>query len=153
MDMKKGDLISGVLLLAIAITTLFEASRLPFGSLRAPQAGFLPVVLSIVLTIFSCIFLVQTIRTNRDGASFLGLNRGYLKKVGLAAGSLLGFALVLEYLGYIISTFVLIAFLLRVIEPQKWWVVIGFSSLISLATYILFSLFLSSPLPKGIMGF
>lgn len=150
--MKKVNLISSIVLMGLAIATLLEASKLPFGTLRTPKAGFFPFVLAIFLAVFSLILLGQTIKEKNEGGNLFGLSSGNWKKIGLAAGSLFAFAFVVEYLGYILSTFLLIAFLLRAIEPQKWWVVIALALLSSLVTYVVFSLLLSTPLPEGVLG-
>ena len=72
--------------------------------------------------------------------------------MGLALGALFAFAFLFEHLGYIITTFLLIAFLLRAIEPQKWWVVILVAFLCSLVSFLVFGLLLNIQLPPGILG-
>ena len=65
---------------------------------------------------------------------------------------LAGFALVIENLGYLISTFILMVLLLRAIDPQKWHVVIAVALSTSLVSYLIFAWLLNIPLPKGFLG-
>ena len=46
------DRLSGVVLMAVAIGALVEASDLPFGSLRQPDSGFFPKSLASLLLLF-----------------------------------------------------------------------------------------------------
>ena len=64
------------------------------------------------------------------------------------------YALVLDILGFLISTFLLLSFLFRFgMEPQKWFWAIGGSVIASLSCYVVFELWLRTQLPKGILGF
>ena len=60
--MKKRDLILGFVLLALAIVTLMEISKLPIGSLSSPHVGFFPLIAAILLGILSLVLLGQAIR-------------------------------------------------------------------------------------------
>jgi hypothetical protein len=43
--------------------------------------------------------------------------------------------------------------LFRFVEPQKWVVAVGGSALASIASYVVFELWLKTQLPRGILGF
>jgi hypothetical protein len=58
----------------------------------------------------------------------------------------------MNYLGFLLSTFVFLVFLLRVIEPQRWPVALLGSIAVSVAFFCLFELGLKSQLPKGPLG-
>jgi len=62
----------------------------------------------------------------------------------------LAYSIGMDYLGFLVSTTFFIAFLLGVVEPQKWYVVVLASLLSSGVSYTLFEILLQSPLPKGI---
>ena len=67
----------------------------------------------------------------------------------LTVVALLVYAVGMSYLGFLISTFIFLAFLLKVIEPQRWSVAL-FGSLAASGTfYLLFEMGLQSQLPKG----
>lgn len=55
-------------------------------------------------------------------------------------------------LGFLLTSFLITTFMLRVIEPQKWVAVIATSLLSCFAVYWLFSRLLQVSLPKGFFG-
>lgn len=150
--MRRRDVISGIALLALALAILFEAGRLPFGGLSSPRPGFFPLILAIILAIFSLLLLGQAIKEEREkeASPFLPGTRNW-KRLGLAIGALFAFGLFFESLGYIISNFLFIAFLLRAVERQKWWLVVVVAFSTSLVSYLIFGLLIKAPLPAGIL--
>ena len=150
--MEKKQLITSLILLALAGLTLEEAWRLPFGTLRTPQAGFWPLILGVVLTFFSLIHLGRTIKRGAEKGSPFWAEPDAWKKIGLIVVSLFGFGFLFEPLGYLISVFLLIGFLLRIVKPLKWRQVFMVALLSSALSYLIFGLLLSTPLPSGIFG-
>lgn len=57
----------------------------------------------------------------------------------------------LEILGYILCTFGLMLFLLRVVETTRWKIVFLEASLATAASFALFELWMKVQLPKGIL--
>ena len=66
---------------------------------------------------------------------------------------LFGYSLFLDTLGFLVSTFILLLMLFRFVGPQKWVVAVGGSALASIASYVVFELWLKTQLPRGILGF
>jgi hypothetical protein len=74
-------------------------------------------------------------------------------KVILVIASLFIYTFLLPRLGYLITTFVLMAFLFSLIGRPRLWIQ-GVSALITvLITYIIFYMWLDVQLPKGIFSF
>jgi hypothetical protein len=67
--------------------------------------------------------------------------------------TLLVYALILEKIGFLISTFFLILFLMRLVDPLPWVTSLLGSGLASILSYLLFETWLKAQLPKGIFGF
>ena len=61
------------------------------------------------------------------------------------------FGFVFEWLGYVVSTILLLVFLMRAVEPVRRRLVLVVAVSSSVATYIVFSL-LGTPLPAGFLG-
>jgi hypothetical protein len=62
------------------------------------------------------------------------------------------YAYVFTYLGFILSTGLLLLFLFKAVEPQKWsWAITG-AVISTLAAYGVFQLWLGSQLPRGFLG-
>jgi hypothetical protein len=75
------------------------------------------------------------------------------EKTFLVLGALTAYALLLSLLGFILCTALFVGFMLRVVKPQGWFVVIGGGILAALGTYGIFELWLKAQLPKGPLGF
>jgi len=76
--MWRTTVISALTLLALALAALFEASKLPFGRLSAPQPGFFPVILAVLLAIFSLVLIAQAISGTKEESlrTLVATNRG-----------------------------------------------------------------------------
>lgn len=74
-------------------------------------------------------------------------------KIALVLCSLLLYAFFLEKLGFALTTFALMAFLLGCIEGTGWLRSLGIAGASVLTTYAMFELWLKIRLPKGMFGF
>ena len=149
--MRRSTIAASLILAALAGLILFEASRLAFGSIRVPQTGFFPSILAILLLFFSIALLLQTRRQaggeNRDEP----IKSEAWIRISITLAAMLGFALLLEKLGFLLSTFTVMLLLLRVVEPQKWPKVIAVALATALISYFLFARLLNIPLPAGVL--
>jgi putative tricarboxylic transport membrane protein len=150
--MRRSNLLVSLILVGLSGIILVEASKLTFGSIRTPQTAFFPAILAFLLLLFSLVLLSQVFgqpdAANRDQA----ITAEGWTRIGATLGTLIGFALVLERLGFLLSTFLLMILLLRAIEPQKWSVVIIVALSTSLVSYFIFAWLLNIPLPTGPLG-
>jgi putative tricarboxylic transport membrane protein len=153
--MKRSSITAAVILLALASFILFEVRKLPLGSLRVPQTAFFPSALALLLLLFSLAALALAFRPteSESGPAAHKIDAEGWSRIGATLAALVGFALVLEWIGYLPSTFILMILLLRAIEAQKWHVVLGVALLTSLLSYYLFARLLGVPLPAGVLGF
>ncbi len=143
--MRKPDAVAAIAGLAFAAIALSEASRLPFGTARNPGPGFVPWWTSLTLGGLALGLLAQALRARPATGPARG--RG-LKVVALLA-VLAAYVLVLEPLGYPLSTFLLALFMLRVVEPHRWAVALGVAVTAAAGSYLVFALWLKVPLPPG----
>lgn len=122
------------------------------GSWRDPGAGFFPFGTGLILAGLSVVNYLKARRSPDDEKKAWYLEERWSKVILVVAG-LLVYTVLLGVLGFIISTFFFMVFLLRVIEPQKWMVVLGGSVLSASLLYVLFEYWLKAQLPKGTWGF
>ena len=80
-------------------------------------------------------------------------NRRGAIKAAVIVVALLAYTLSMEHLGFILSTSLFIGFLLWLVEPQRWYVIVFGSVLSSLTTYLVFKVWLDTALPVGLFGF
>jgi putative tricarboxylic transport membrane protein len=150
--MKRLDLIAAAGLAGLAGYILFESRKLAFGSLRVPQTGFFPRALGILLVLLA---LGELLRALRHSEVVLSMEKiageGWIR-IGATLATMLGFALVLEWLGFLLATFLLMVLLLRAIEAPRWPKVFVVALVTALLSYGLFAYLLGVPLPAGILG-
>ena len=150
--MKRFEVIAAALLAALAGYVLFESSNLRIGTFRVPQTGFFPRVLGVLLALLTVGELVRVLRLAETTAAPERIpSEGWLR-IGATLAIMLGFALVLEWLGFLLATFLLMVLLLRAIEAPSWSKVIIVASITSVLSYGLFAWLLGVPLPAGILG-
>ncbi len=151
-NMKKRDLITSIILLALSIAILLEIREFPIGKLSSPQMGFFPLILAVLLGILSLVLLGQAIKGKDEGEIPSWVSSGREKIFILTVGILFIFPIFFERLGYLISVFLLIALLFGTIGKKKWWVVIMVAFFSALASYLVFGILLNTQLPMGILG-
>jgi hypothetical protein len=67
-------------------------------------------------------------------------------------GALFLYAYAFGSLGFILSTVLLLIFLFKAVEPQRWSMAILGAILSVLTSYAVFQLWLGAQLPKGFLG-
>ena len=152
--MKSKDRVSGITLLILSILICIGASGFHMGSLSNPGTGLVPFLLGVIIGVLSLIMLTQTFiekRTSQENDLSQNKVRSKIKPF-LILFALLAYGLLLSALGHTITTFLLFVFLLRMITPHRWSVVIGGALLASVGSYVLFQLALNVQLPRGILG-
>lgn len=152
--MRKADRISGTFWLIFALVTIIESYRLGLGNLLQPGPGFIFFWAGILLGIMSLVILIKTfIKVGQAEAEKPTLGGVSYTKIILVSLGVFLYALLLEFLGFIIVTTLLFVFILGVVEKKKWLFTIASSILVTVAAYLVFQTWLETQLPKGLFGF
>jgi hypothetical protein len=149
--MKKFDQVGSLVCLGIAALFIWQSSLVPSGNIRQPGPGFLPFWVGVILALLSMVlwFQARFRKPGADSARFLS-GEGNWPYVAAAGIGLFIYTFLLEPLGFIGSTPLLLVFLFRVIGKQKWWVGITGSILVTLFTHLIFRVALKVQLPRGL---
>jgi len=139
---------TGLFFILFSLYVCFESWRLGVGSFFRPGAGFFPFYSSLLLGLLSLILGLLAFRGKVEKAESW-TDVGNTVTVSLA---LVGFALLLTWLGFVITTFLFILFLLRAVERRAWLLSASAALFISAAFYVVFGLWLKAQLPAGILG-
>ncbi len=150
--MKTYDRISSLFWLFISIFVCIESIRLGIGTLRHPDMGFMAFGVSVLLGILSLtLFLQATLK--QEEAKTEPLFTGKLwKRVFFVLIAILIYAKLMPVAGYLISTFLLMSFMFWLVRGQRWWWPLILSSLTTLITYYVFSVWLRCQFPEGLFG-
>jgi len=150
--MKRLDLRSSLFWMIVSAITVFLSLRLPFGSFATPGAGFLPILVGVLMFLLSLILFIQSFSKEEEEIKPLRA-RGGTGRVLLILVSLIVYGLLLESLGFILMTFLLMGFLLLAIGSQRIILVVLISLFSSIGCYAVFQVWLEVQLPNGIFGF
>ena len=110
------DRISGGLLVIVACFAIFQASYLPYGTLRKPDAGFFPLSLSMLLLIFAFGIVVNSFMTKPEPADFS--SRSWY--VVVAAIAFIIYAVSLEKVGFVLATIAIMLLMMRGLGGMRW---------------------------------
>ena len=152
--MKARDILSGVFWLTISLLVCMESARVDVGSFKRPGAGFLPFWAGIVLGIFGVALVITAALRKKPPEKKPPLWKGLeWYKVIIVLAGLIIYALLLSSVGYLIMTFALMLLLFGIIERPRLWVQLVTALITVFATYLVFYVWLSIQLPKGLIEF
>ena len=144
--MVSRDLVVAGLALAFGAVAIVESAKLPLGTVRNPGQGFFPWWTSVVIVLLAIVLLAQVL-TSRSSTS--QHTPGRIAKVTALMLVLAAYTSLLDFLGYLICTFLLVLFMLRATDPQRWTVALSMALLAAMGSYLVFAIWLSVPLPRG----
>jgi hypothetical protein len=144
------DLVSGLFWLAVALFAAAQGLALGLGSLQRPGSGFFPFWGGVVLGLLSIVLVVRAL-TGPGAAERVRFRLDSSKPV-VAVGAVLGYLLLLETLGFVTVTILLLLLLFR-LERRSWAFSAASAVAGALASYALFELWLKTQLPAGPFGF
>jgi putative tricarboxylic transport membrane protein len=151
----KADHISAVFWAIFALFFMLGSIKLKIGSLGQPGAGFFPFVCSSFILFMAIIVLIQSFVWQRGlqtkvSALWKGVSWHRPAAIGLI---MLGYILVVERIGFVLTAFMLLFMLLKIVEKQSWKKTFVTSLLATSACHVIFNIFLKVSLPRGILGF
>ena len=145
------DACSALFWFALGLLLCYGAGRLGLGSVTDPGPGFIFFWSGLVLALLSLMLFTNSLREAASEAQEIkGTN---WPKISLILASLVLYASFLERMGFVLTTFVLLSFLLGLSEGRKWLRILGIASAAALGSFALFELWLKIRLPKGLFGF
>lgn len=140
----------GYILLIIGAITAWSATHLSMGKFKHPGPGFLPFGLAIVLIVLSLVLIFSSRPKKGIAPVPFWPQRTWLRPL-LGVAILIFFALVVEWVGFIITTFIFLVIWMGVIERVRWLTILSVSIGTTAVLYLIFALFLDVPLPMGFL--
>jgi hypothetical protein len=142
---------------AFSIFIFSYSYQLGLGQPLAPGPGLMPFLLGIVMCGLAIIKVVSDFRSSRQAgttstvAQPTGITRRVITLISVVTASLFAYALLLEPLGYLITTFLVMAFLLRAAGFTQWLRILPYAAIIALVSYYGFT-YLGTNFPVGILS-
>ena len=140
------DALAAAVALGFGAAALYESSKLPFGTVHSPGQGFFPWWTSAAVVLLALVLMFQALASRSSTAQE---GPGRIAKIALLLVVLVAYIFLLDLLGYLLCTFLLVLFMLRAIDPQRWTVALGMAAVTAVGSYVVFAVWLSVPLPRG----
>ena len=153
--MKDRDIAGGVFWLVIGLgLSIWTVTSYEIGSLTQPGTGYLPLALGIILVLLSLILLIgrMKIASGAKRASVPGFHSEGWKRVAYTVLVLVMAAFFFEWVGYLLTFFLLIVLLMKGVAQQSWRRILLTALLTTAGVYIVFVLLLEVQLPHGFLG-
>jgi len=131
------DVVSGLMLLILALLVVFEAYGYRIGTLRRMGPGFYPLMLGGVLAVLS-IGLMLKGRVSPPFSEIIKEQKGAIVPVLTLSVSLLSFIFANRYLGIIPATFILVFISCSVQRPFSFVKVFATALFLSIFVWIVF---------------
>jgi len=144
--MSKRDIGVAALTLIFGAAAAYESAKLPFGTVHNPGQGFVPWWTSVVIILLALILLMRALRLRSSAARE---KSGRITRVAALLVVLAAYSFLLDPLGYPLCTFLLVLFMLRATDPQRWTVALGMALITAVGSHIVFAVWLGVPLPRG----
>lgn len=124
------------------------------GPLDAPGPGFFPTMIGGVFSLLSlALFITTSLSKNQlaEKGSFWKEQKSWVKVI-LSLFSLVSYLIALNYLGYILTTFLFILYLLKFVGKKGWGVSLLIAIIVSLGSFAVFKTALRVLLPQGVIN-
>jgi putative tricarboxylic transport membrane protein len=142
---KESEVWGSLFWIAIGVFFAVGGIYLKPGALHNPGPGFLPLVMALLLILFSLFNLVRGLIKPKNPLTKIAWRRP-----AWVVASVFFYGLLLDLFGFLISTFILasILFGLLVTSKNKWPKVLLYSAATALVAWLVFSVALKVPFPS-----
>jgi len=155
--MRKRDILVVVFWVALGLfVTIWSYAKLGIGKLNTPGSGLMPFVLGLLFTVLALYRLIRRALPSSaeevevSSPEESGEQGVDYKKLVYAMAAMFAFAILIEPLGFIITTFLTMLVLFRSSGYSRWSVAALYAAIIVLITYLLFT-YLGTRFPPGIL--
>jgi putative tricarboxylic transport membrane protein len=153
--LNRDETIVGAVIFLFGGITALLSLRMPIGTFRIAGTGMFPLFLGILLMILSGAFILKIF--------FQGKKEQVEKEASIESsespiqlifflGTMALATLFFNQLGYPLTSFLLMAALLRILGIKRWGLNILISVVTAVGSYFLFVKWLDIPMPKGWIG-
>ncbi len=155
--MRKDDLIGGLVWSILGVGICFMAVQLKLGNFHKPGPGFMPFLsgafLGVTGMILAFVSILKQLREHEESERENIWVKERWKKVLYPLFALFGYIILLDPIGFHITTFVFLFFLFKLTSPKQWGMSLFLSGGTVILSYLIFSVWLKCQFPRGVLGF
>lgn len=159
--MKIGSVVFAGLMLAVGLVYETMALNMPRGTLAYPGPGLFPVIIGAFMVAMALGCLVREFLPRKQAkvpvvplapieVQAAPEERDVMKTVQLTA-LMIGYIFALKPLGFPIAICIFLALAIRIFGYRRWLPALAMAAVITVISYVSFVLWLSVPLPLGIL--
>jgi len=127
--------------------------RLGWGDIHNPGPGLIPFGVAVLLGLMSAGLSIRSLGEAARGGQEKNVFAGIAwKKIIIALCGLLGYAIFFNFLGFRISTFLLMILFLGAVSRMKWRWTLLTALITAVCAYLIFEAWLGCPFPTGPFG-
>jgi len=149
--MKREIIICGFWLL-LSFYLSIESYRLGLSTGNRPGPGLFPFIATIGIALIAAYRLINSIRKGSPEENSEADLAGEVTPVVYVIAGMIAYACLLNFLGFLLCTFLLFAFYLKVIAGRGWLVTLSFAVAVALTSHLFFDVLLKAELPRGLLG-
>jgi len=143
---------TSLFLMILSGAVISEAFELEVGTPGSPGSGFMIFGASSLLGLLALHQFIKSLKSLKHESDAAAERIHWGRILGVIAANIL-YIFLLQPVGYLICTFLLLFFLFQVLERGRWLQRVIGSALTSFLTYLFFARLLQLHLPKGIIPF
>ena len=154
--MNKAETVAGSMFVAIGVWMLLEAIKMPYIVEGVPGPGFLPLWIALGIIVSGFVLTAKGIwpRLALQGEQgVMWPQAAGWWRVALILGAMAVSLVVLEKLGFMVTTTLFMAAVVFGLGVRSWWMLATVPLVSAVALYVIFAVWLRVPLPKGILTF
>jgi len=153
---KTKDLISGLWFFALGLSlSILSATKLSVLESAGPQEGFFPLIMGVIMAGLGMIvvFRSYTAEIHATDKVLKKERAGYADTLRLLVylALIVLYAIVFESLGFLVSSALFLALVLKIIEKKGWRITLLVTIVAVSTSYFLFTFLLHIPLPQGLI--
>lgn len=142
-------MVCGILLIVLAGTYLIMSTEFEIGFVHGvPGPGMIPFMLALLLLLLSALYVIRTWKLTRSREEKFWT--GDVRSLAICAAMYLCYILLLEKLGFILTTLLFGFITLKFVFKMRWFQSLLASVVLTFVFHVGFYNFLDVPLPKGL---
>jgi putative tricarboxylic transport membrane protein len=149
--MERGNIVVIFVLEGLGIWIIFDSYRLGVQTVADPGSGLFPLLLGVLLCLSVLPYFISSLKYLMSADKIKEEKsieyRANLKRLSTVMVYLVGYALLLDILGFLITTFLFLVGLFWIGNPRRWLLVFGFSLIATILSYLIFDILLQMPFP------
>jgi putative tricarboxylic transport membrane protein len=146
------ELTAKLLWAAVGFAIIWLAAGLGVGNVDEPGPGMMSLGLGIIIVLVALGGAARQLLTRRADLLSPPWSTAMIVRVAGVVVLLAAYIAVFEKIGFLISTFALMAALLIAFAQLRWMWAVTLAAALSISNYALFKLLLGTQLPAGILG-